>query len=228
MTKKYEFADRVIYSHNPNRGGVKVRQIRALVDIPEQDVYAGELGGFIESEENLSHEGTCWVGNKAMVYGNARIYENACVQDRVVVRGSAKVHGDVTIQGHAFIEDTADVSGTGILEYRIHICGDAVVSGDVDICDDGVYIGYGARINKPGDIFIVKVPATDNGSETYTFYSTGEGFYRGASNNDNTIRFDDSAECINISEYTTDEIVPVMQDVLSRYKPNLECLIINK
>ena len=43
------------------------------------DVKKGNLGGFVNSEENLSHDGNCWV------YGNARVY------------GNAKVHGGVKV-----------------------------------------------------------------------------------------------------------------------------------
>lgn len=35
-------------------------------------VIAGEKGGFIEKEKNLSQDGDAWVYGDAMVYGNAR------------------------------------------------------------------------------------------------------------------------------------------------------------
>lgn len=34
-------------------GGVTLHRIRALIDIPEHDVKAGDLGGWIEEEFNL-------------------------------------------------------------------------------------------------------------------------------------------------------------------------------
>lgn len=37
----------------------------------------GELGGYIEREDNLSQAGECWVRNNALVFGNARIYDNS-------------------------------------------------------------------------------------------------------------------------------------------------------
>lgn len=42
----------------------------------------GELGGWLESEANLSQEGDAWVYGNAQVYGNAR------------VSGNARVYGD--------------------------------------------------------------------------------------------------------------------------------------
>ena len=46
-------------------------RITALVDLP--GVRKGDLGGLIEGEHNLSHEGTCWVSGQARVSGEARV-----------------------------------------------------------------------------------------------------------------------------------------------------------
>ena len=35
------------------------------------DVKSGELGGYIEKEENLAQDGDAWVSGNAQVYGNA-------------------------------------------------------------------------------------------------------------------------------------------------------------
>ena len=69
MSKKYELVEssKIILKN------VILYRIKALVDIPNI-VKAGELGGYIESEENLSHEGNCWVSDDAYVYNNAYIY----------------------------------------------------------------------------------------------------------------------------------------------------------
>ena len=50
--KKYELvkSSKIVY------GGTTLYRIKALIDIPNI-VKAGELGGYIESEKNLSHEG---------------------------------------------------------------------------------------------------------------------------------------------------------------------------
>lgn len=55
--------------------GKKLYRIEALKDF--SDVKAGSLGGYIESEDNLSHDGNAWVYDNARVYGNARVYDNA-------------------------------------------------------------------------------------------------------------------------------------------------------
>ena len=68
--------------------GRKLYRIKALVSFG--NVSDGELGGFVEKEENLSHDGDAWVCGNAKVYGNAEVYGNAKVYgdaDYAVVKG---------------------------------------------------------------------------------------------------------------------------------------------
>lgn len=46
-----------------------LRRIRALRDIPRYAVKAGDLGGWIEKEANLTQEGDAWVRGDAQVFG---------------------------------------------------------------------------------------------------------------------------------------------------------------
>ena len=62
--KKYELTGEVKVKF-----GVTFKRIRALIDFG--NVKKGELGGFIEKEENLSHENNAWVYDDAEVSGNA-------------------------------------------------------------------------------------------------------------------------------------------------------------
>ena len=49
--------------------GKKLFRIKALISFG--NVEEGELGGYVEKEENLSNDGNAWV------YGNARVYGDA-------------------------------------------------------------------------------------------------------------------------------------------------------
>ena len=61
------------------------------------DTRAGELGGWIEKEENLSQEGNAWVYEDARVCGNAWVYGSARVYEDAKVCGSARVCGSSQI-----------------------------------------------------------------------------------------------------------------------------------
>jgi hypothetical protein len=82
--KKYELTDekKVI-------DGVTLHRIRALVDIPEHDVKAGDLGGWIEAERNLSQKGAAWVADSARVIGEAWVTGSARVMGEALVMDSA-------------------------------------------------------------------------------------------------------------------------------------------
>ena len=55
--------------------GKTLYRIKALVQFG--NVNAGDLGGWIEKEENLSQSGNAWVYGDARVSGNAWVYGDA-------------------------------------------------------------------------------------------------------------------------------------------------------
>jgi hypothetical protein len=84
MTPKYEFI-----GETKKFNGITLRRIRRLSD--------GLVGGWIESEANLSHKGKCFVYGDTRVYGDARVYGNARVYGDTRVYGNARVYGDTRI-----------------------------------------------------------------------------------------------------------------------------------
>lgn len=68
--KKYELTAEFI-----EKWGKKLFRIKALISFGS--VEAGELGGYIEKEDNLAHDGNAWVYGDAEVCGNARVYGDA-------------------------------------------------------------------------------------------------------------------------------------------------------
>ena len=73
--KKYELTDETIEVY-----GTALHRIKALKDFG--NVKKGELGGYVESEHNLSQEGNCWV------CGNA---------DYITIKGLGSVCRNTTI-----------------------------------------------------------------------------------------------------------------------------------
>jgi len=87
--------------------GVTVHRIIRLRD--------GQVGGWIEKESNLSHEGNCWV------YDEATVIEDAIICDDAQASVAADIHGKARISGHA------RVTGTACVYDRAHVCENAVV-----------------------------------------------------------------------------------------------------
>ena len=100
MEKKYRLTNETIRFK-----GTTLYRIEALKDF--FSVEKGDKGGFVESENNLSHDGKCWVYDDAKVYGNAKVYDNvkvygdAQVYDNVKVYGQSQVFNNVKIFGKA-------------------------------------------------------------------------------------------------------------------------------
>lgn len=74
--------------------GALLYRIQSVVETDFLD--EGDFGGYIESEENLSHDGECWVDSKAMVLGMSRITENAYVTGKSVI-DDAYLSGDCIV-----------------------------------------------------------------------------------------------------------------------------------
>ena len=115
--KKFELTTESI----TNEAGKKLFRIKALIDFG--DVKAGELGGYVEKEGNVSQDDNAWVSGDAEVFGNAKVFGNALVfgdakvSGRALVFGNARVSGDALISDNAWVSDNADyalVQGFGI------------------------------------------------------------------------------------------------------------------
>ena len=122
--KKFELTTEFI----TNAFGKKLFRIKALVEFG--NVKAGELGGYVEKEGNVSQDNNAWVFGNAWVYGNARVSGNAEVFGNARVSGNAKVLGNARVSGDALISGNARVSGN------------AEVSGDADYA---LVKGFGAE-----------------------------------------------------------------------------------
>ena len=128
--KKFELTTESIETAS----GEKLFRIKALVSFDA--VEAGELGGYVEKEENLSHEGNAWVYDNARVYGNARVYDNAQVYDNAWVYGNARVYDNAQVYGNAWVYDNARVYGNAWVYGNAQVYGNARVYGDAQVCGD--------------------------------------------------------------------------------------------
>ena len=119
------------------------------------NVEEGDLGGYIEREENLAHEGNAWIYDDAYVCGNAYVFGNARVC------GNAQVYGDAQVCDNAYICDNAQIYDAACISGNAYICknaqiyndawvfgsawvsGDAWISNDADVlCISGIGSAY--------------------------------------------------------------------------------------
>jgi hypothetical protein len=94
--------------------GTPLYRIQALRSFGS--VKKGELGGYIESKENLSHSGECWV------FGNAKVCENARVSENAEVYGNAWVkQHDAVISPKDLFNITGFTHNITVTRCGIHI-----------------------------------------------------------------------------------------------------------
>ncbi len=101
-------------------------RIRALRDFG--DVKAGDLGGFIEREANLSHDGNCWVYHEAKVWGEATVSGDARVTDHAKVDCWARVEGEARVRDHAIVSGKAWIDGKAVVRDHAKVFDDARVT----------------------------------------------------------------------------------------------------
>ena len=168
--KKYKLTNETIHVD-----GHTLHRIEALTDF--SDVYKGDKGGFVESEDNLSQKGDCWIYGTAKVYGNAMVYGNAEVYDTAEVCGNARVLGNASICGNAKIWGNASISDYVRVYDNARVSGNARVYGNAKICGD-------AKVKSASDYIVFKNWWSSGRYFTWTrinnmwsvgcFYGTGE------------------------------------------------------
>lgn len=114
-SKKYEI---LLDTKTYFKGRVLYR-IRALKDFA--DVKAGDLGGYIQRERNLSQEGNCWVYDDAKVHNGAQVYDNA------------KVYGSAIVCGFAEIYDNAEVGDNAKVFGYAGVCAESKIGGNAEV-----------------------------------------------------------------------------------------------
>lgn len=132
MNKKYEFTDETtkVDGHTLHR----IRAVRCF-----SDVKAGDLGGWIEKENNLSHEGYAWVYGEGKVYGKAHVIGNARVCNHAQVYNNALVSRNAVVGDNAMVYNHAIVYGNALVLYN------AKVYGYASVCDSAL-VGHQAKV----------------------------------------------------------------------------------
>lgn len=118
MSKKYELTNETLLY-----AGDTLYRIRALKDF--SDVKAGDLGGYVQYEHNLSHEGDCWiydyaaVRDSSKVYGDSKIMNESTVKDYAIVCGNSVVKDDALVKDSAYVCNYTVGSHEVVGGYRI-------------------------------------------------------------------------------------------------------------
>ena len=129
MDMKYELTDLKMTMAD----GTVVHRIRAVKDFTLADgteVKTGDIGGWIENEDNLSHHGKAWVFDEAMVYGFALVSGDAMVYGHARIYDDAEVFGESAVYENAEVYEGAKVFGKSVISGNALIAGSSKVSSE--------------------------------------------------------------------------------------------------
>lgn len=118
--KKYEITD-IAHPIYP-----ELHRIRALRQVGT-DVPAGELGGFVQSEANLSQDrDEAWLYDDSISRDEARVCDGARLYDQAMAQDLALVSGSSTMYDYAIACDNAILTA-GCIRNGALVCGNACV-----------------------------------------------------------------------------------------------------
>lgn len=119
----------------------RIRYLRQTSRFIKKD----DIGGWIESESNFSHDEECYILNEAKVFGNARVTQNgtvennAIVKDNALLRGHSRVLGNAIVGADTIMDDTSWVKDNSKVFFyadlskshssKANILGDSLIGG---------------------------------------------------------------------------------------------------
>lgn len=119
--RKYDFTGKTLI-----HCGTEYRQIISLKSFGS--VSENEIGGFIQTEKNLSHFGNCWVKDSSKIGEDALIYGNAVVEGNVIVLGNSHIFGSAHLSENVIVYGRSKLFGRCEVSGNVHIYQDACVS----------------------------------------------------------------------------------------------------
>ena len=122
-TKKYELTSetKVIW-------GTTVHRIKRLSD--------NLLGGFVESESNLSQEGSCLIYgnavamNNSMMSGNSEMSENSKMTGNSMMYGNSEMSGNSRMTGNSMMTENSSMSGNSRMSGNSKMSENSKMSGN--------------------------------------------------------------------------------------------------
>lgn len=93
--------------------GREVFRVKALKNFG--NVNAGDVGGWVCSENNLSQEGDCWIYDDAKCLDNSRVYDNAKMYDNSIMFGNSVMYDKAKMFDKSIMCNNAEMCGNATM-----------------------------------------------------------------------------------------------------------------
>lgn len=97
-------------------------RIRALVDIPEHGVKAGDMGGWVHGKHNLTQEHNGWIDETSSVNHDAIVYDGLVQMDSHLFGTAKLIKGEIT---------TTQLEGDVRLDGNISVLNSTIINGEL-------------------------------------------------------------------------------------------------
>ena len=133
--RKYELTD---IRQSVSISGESLYRIKALKEFVNEAtgvvIEKGQLGGFVQSEKNLSQDGTCWIDDNARVFNNAKVTDNAYVGEEAMLNRNVEVKDNAVVSGAAWITQNAKVTDNANVSGMVMVKGNALIKDEAIVC----------------------------------------------------------------------------------------------
>ena len=113
--------------------GHTLYRIRALRDFG--DIRKGDIGGFVENENNLSHKGNCWIYDDAKAMDDSIMYDNSRICDK------SELHDDSEMYNYTRMYDYSELHNNSIMNDNSEMHDISKMYGNSIMYDDSEMYG---------------------------------------------------------------------------------------
>lgn len=145
VERKYYLGEETVLT---KEDGSTIMLYRIIANKNFGNVQKGDIGGWVESESNLSQIDDCWIYDNAIVCGKSRVEQKAAVFNNAYIDGESIISGRATISDFAYL-DNVEASGNCTISDYANIRY-ASIYGNAEIKENSVIHGDNYR----DDIFI--------------------------------------------------------------------------
>ena len=113
-----------------------IYRIRALKDF--SDIKAGDVGGWVCSENNLSQEGDCWIYDDAKCLDDARVYDNAKMYINAIMFGNSVMYDNAVMLNNSIMYDNSKMFNKAKMFDNAIMCNNARVYDNAKMYDNAI------------------------------------------------------------------------------------------
>ena len=155
--KKYEIL--IDKEHTINYYGRTLHRIRALKDF--DGVKKGDVGGFVQTEDNSSQYGNCWIYDDAICMDNARVCNSAKMYNRSCMYNNSKMFDNSRMCDYSKMYDNSIMLDNSIMYDNSRMFGNSTMYENSRMYDNSIMLDnsemFGNSILKNNDKLYGKI-----------------------------------------------------------------------